>query len=117
MIRIELAEPTVRNGERLKGRVAWEGSKTPRRIEVVCRWRIEGRGRGREEVIDRAESEATSVPFDFEIPKEGPLTYDGTLLRIIWEVAAEADIPRGRDEEAVTVFTVVARKWNPEEWD
>jgi hypothetical protein len=33
--------------------------------------RLQGRGRGREEVIDRAESEATSLPFDFEIPKEG----------------------------------------------
>ena len=116
MIRVALSEHRVRNGERVKGSVTVEGTKTPRAIEVVCRWRIEGRGRSREEVVGRAESQAMTVPFDFEIPKEGPLTYDGKLLRIIWEVAANADLPMARDESDVAAFTVVARKWDPAEW-
>jgi len=31
-------------------------------------------------------------------------------------VAAEADVPWARDEEAVTAFTVAARNWDPAEW-
>jgi hypothetical protein len=118
MIRIELSGQTVRNGEHLKGSVTWsaEGGKTPRKMEVVCRWRIEGRGRSREEIVDSAESSGTVIPFDFEIPKEGPLSYDGQLLRIIWEIVASADIPMARDQTEVVVFTVVARKWDPAEW-
>ena len=116
MIRVALSEQKVRNGEHVKGSVTFEGTKTPRAIEVVCRWRIEGRGRSREEVVGRAESQAMTVPFDFEIPKEGPLTYDGKLLRVIWEVAANADLPMARDESDVATFTVVARRWDASEW-
>ena len=116
MIRIALAEQKLRNGEHLKGNVAFEGSKTPRKLEVVCRWRIEGKGRSREEVVGNAESQGTVVSFDFEIPKEGPLTYDGKLLRIIWEVAANADLPMARDDNDVATFTVVARRWDASEW-
>ena len=116
MIRIVLSASTVKNGERVKGSVTYEGAKTPRKLEVVCRWRIEGRGRGREEVIGSEESQSTAMPFEFDIPREGPLSYDGQLLRIIWEVAANADLPMALDEHAVEPFTVVARKWDPAEW-
>jgi len=116
MIRIALSELKVKNGERVRGNVTFEGTKTPRKIEVVCRWRVEGRGRSREEVVDRAESQDMTVSFDFAIPKEGPLTYDGQLLRIIWEVWANADLPMARDESDVATFTVVPRKWDPKEW-
>jgi hypothetical protein len=116
MIRIALSELKVKNGERVKGSVTFEGPKTPRKIDVVCRWRIEGRGRSREEVVGNVESEAMTVPFDFAIPKEGPLTYDGQLLRIIWEIAADADIAMARDEHEAVAFTVVPRKWDPKEW-
>ena len=78
MIRIALSDTTVRNGEHVKGSVTWEAEgKTPRKIEVACRWRVEGRGRTREEIVASHESHESVIPFDFEIPKEGPLTYHG----------------------------------------
>ena len=119
MIRIALSESKVRNGERVKGTVTWEaeGAKTPRKIEVACRWRVEGRGRTREEIVSSFESHDSVIPFDFEVPKEGPLTYDGTLLRIAWEIAAEADLPMAIDQRAAAPFTVVARPWEPKEWE
>jgi hypothetical protein len=119
MIRIALSGSTVRNGERVKGTVTWEaeGSKTPRKIEVGCRWRVEGRGRTREEIVSSFESHDSVIPFDFEIPKDGPLTYEGTLLRIVWEIAAEADLPMAFDPQVVAPFTVVARPWDPKEWE
>ena len=123
MIRIVLSGDRVENGGRAKGSVTWqpEASKVPRSVEVICRWRIEGRGKGREEVVGQTgrtspEGE-TVIPFDFEIPLYGPLSYEGKLLRIIWEVAAHADLPMARDEHEVQPFTVVARKWDPKEWE
>jgi hypothetical protein len=119
MIRIALSDAKVRNGERVKGTVTWEaeGAKTPRKIEVGCRFRVEGRGTRREEIVSSIESHDSVIPFDFEIPKEGPLTYEGTLLRIVWEIAAEADLPMAFDPQVAAPFTVVARPWDAKEWE
>jgi SpoOM protein len=121
MIRIDLSEPKVRNGERLKGSVNWraEGSKTPRSIEVVCRWRTSGKA-DREHEIEavRVDSPAaeTVIPFDFAIPLEGPLSYSGKLIRITWEIAVKVDLPMARDEHDAKPFDVVARRWDPKDW-
>ena len=42
MIRIELSQEKVRNGDSLTGRVVWtaSGKKQPRKIEAICRWPI-----------------------------------------------------------------------------
>ena len=83
---------------------------------MICRWRIEGKGRRKEEVVDKA-SGTHDVAFNFEIPLHGPLSYDGQLFRIVWEVVASADIPFALwGEEEKKVFTVLARPWNEEEW-
>jgi len=122
MIRIALSPETLRNGGRISGNATWraDGTKTPRKIDVICRWRVEGKGKMREEIIDRVEradvaTEAV-IPFEFDIPHHGPLSYDGKLLRIIWEVAVDVDLPMAFDEHQAQTFTVVARKWDPEEW-
>ena len=124
MISVHLSRDKVRNGERLSGTVSWraEGSKTPRKIEALCRWRTEGSGTKSGEVVCRVEQanlegrNEVTIPVQFDIPREGPLSYDGKVLRIIWEVVANADLPMARDEHDVKTFTVVARKWDAEEW-
>lgn len=121
MIRIVLLGASAQTGEGLKGTVTWRAeSKAARKIEIVCRWRVEGKGRTREEVVARVEHadpppEAT-IPFELEIPIWGPLTYDGKLLRITWEVEASADLPMARDERERLAFTVVPRPWSESEW-
>jgi hypothetical protein len=117
MIRLELSQESVHNGERVTGHATWSssGGKEPRRFEVICRWRIEGKGRKKPEVIDKA-SGGNQIAFNFEIPVPGPLSYDGKLFRIVWEIVASADIPWARDEEEVKSFLVRARPWNEEEW-
>ena len=121
MIRIDLAANGVKNGERMKGSVTWraEGSKTPRAIEVVCRWRTTGKAK-HQEVLDRVEVAApaaeTVIPFDFAIPLYGPLSYTGKLLQIVWEVAVNVDLPMARDEHEVKSFDVLARRWDPNDW-
>jgi len=124
MIRVEFSQEKVRNGDSLTGRVVWtaSGKKQPRKIEAICRWRIEGKGRKKETIVDQelgldVESRSeVSVPFDFTIPLYGPLSYDGKLFRVIWQVVGRADLPFAIDEVETKVFTVVPRPWNPDDW-
>ena len=117
MIRLELSQETVRTGEQVAGNASWSssGGKEPRRFQVICRWRIEGKGRKKEEVVGTAFG-GNQVAFKFEIPLHGPLSYDGKLFRIVWEIVVRADIPWARDEEEVKSFFVRPRPWNAEEW-
>src|SRR5438105_294430 len=100
MIRLELSQESVHNGERVTGHATWSGGKEPRTFQVICRWRIEGKGRKREEVVDTAGG-GSQIAFDFAIPGSGPLSYDGKLFRIVWEIVARADIPWAPNEEEV----------------
>jgi sporulation-control protein spo0M len=117
MIRLELSQESVHNGDRVTGHAAWSssGGKEPRNVQVICRWRIEGKPRRKEEVIDKA-SGGHEVPFNFQIPRDGPVSYDGKLFRIVWEIVATADIPFALDEEEVKSFLVRPRPWNADEW-
>jgi hypothetical protein len=117
MIRLELSQESVHNGDQVTGHASWSsgGGKEPRNVQVICRWRIEGKARRKEQVIDKA-SAGKEVTFNFKIPRDGPLSYDGKLFRIIWEIVARADIPFARDEEEVKSFLVRPRQWNADEW-
>jgi hypothetical protein len=124
MIRVELSQEKSLNGDSLTGRVVWtaSGKKQPRKIEAICRWRIEGKGRRKETIVDQElaldvdSRTEVSVPFDFDIPLHGPLSYDGKLFRVIWEIVGRADLPFAIDEVETKAFTVLPRPWNPEEW-
>ena len=125
MIRVDLAQERVHNGEHLTGTMTWraESAKVPRKLEVACRWRVAGKGRSREEVVGVLREEEigsrteVSMPLEFAIPMLGPLTYDGKLFRIIWEVAAFADLPMARDEQTVVTFVVAPREWDPKDFE
>jgi len=124
VIRLDLPQDKVFNGDHLQGRVEWSSSgKEPRKIEVICRWRLDGKGKKREEIIDRqveekiASRSQITIPFDFEIPLRGPLSYDGKLFSIIWEIFVNVDLPRAFDEEETKTFTVRARPYDPKEFD
>lgn len=122
MIRLELEQEEILNGEHLCGQMQWSSDgKEPRKLEVLCRWRVEGKGRKREEIvdfeIDVAPATQVTIPFDFEIPLLGPLSYDGKLFRIIWEIVARADLPFARDQVETRTFVVRPRPYVREEFD
>lgn len=123
MIGVRLTSAEVQTGEVVTGEAVWnsEGDKKPRRLEVVCRWRIEGKVKNEEEVGRAEEVEIgarsqAAVRFEFRIPFYGPLTYDGRLFRVVWEIIARADIAFARDEVDTKVFTVKPCPWDPETW-
>lgn len=123
MIHVELTAATLALGDHAKGKVTWNaaGSKHPRKIEVTFRWRIEGK-KNEESVIDvtteeRIESRSEIVvPFDFEIPIDEPVSYDGKLFRIVWEVVARADMPFASDEAEAKVIVVKPPVWTADQF-
>jgi hypothetical protein len=122
-IRIDLDKDSVLNGENVRGRAEWvSGGKEPRKIEVVCRWRITGRANKNVEVIETkiedniAARNQITIPFEFPISISGPLSYEGKQFNIVWEIVATVDLPMAFDEEETKVFTVRPRPYDAEEF-
>jgi len=124
MIRIELAKTELAVGETLTGRAVWgaDGGKQPRKIEVIVRWIMTGKGERRENVVDQAsEADVGSkaqivVPFSVEIPF-GPVTYEGKVFTITYEVSATADLPFAKDPTETVPFIVRPAIWSPEQYE
>jgi len=74
-----------------------------------------------EEIIDSAEEldlaskSQVTVPFEFEIPDLGPLTYEGKLFSISWNITARVDLPFAVDEVESATVTVLPQVWTPED--
>jgi hypothetical protein len=122
-IRVDLERDSVLNGENVRGRAEWVSSgKEPRKIEVVCRWRIAGRANKNEQIVqtkteeNMASRSQITIPFEFPIPIGGPLSYEGKQFSIIWEIVATADLPFAFDEEEAKAFTVRPRPYDREEF-
>lgn len=114
---IELDDPnrTYRAGDELTGRVVVEVDKDCpcRGLSVVCKWNTQGRGTptsGSARQISLFSGEWTAgeryeYPFSIQLPN-GPCSYNGHYLNIVWSVCAEADIPWAFDPDAECDFIV-----------
>ena len=114
MIELTLEAPSVHAGQVLTAHVRWRGDRQPSRIIVAAQWETAGEGNrawgvGRSVVIVPREGEhAAAMPVRLLIPHEGPVSFSGSLLSIIWKVKARVDQP-GRDELAEIAFHVAPR--------
>jgi hypothetical protein len=95
-----------------------EEDVTVQASSVSLHWRTEGRG-------DKNEMEVGSVDlgalgalspreerrFAFELPihPDGPVTYDGKLIRVIWEIRVHLDVPWAWDKRQEFPVRVVPR--------
>ena len=101
MLRIELDEPpsTCRPGSTLTGRCVWEMNQAPERLEASLEWMTEGKGDedGDTAIVQqwKPTSDSGSHRFRWQLPR-GPLSLDGTLIRIRWKLLLRAESP---DEE------------------
>ena len=114
MIGIALHEPAVAAGGFLTATVRWiaDGDRQPRRIIVAAEWQTDGagdpvRGVGRSAVFQPKEREEV-FGVRFLIPHEGPLSYDGELLKIVWKLRVRVD-RFGVDEIEEVLFRVEPR--------
>jgi hypothetical protein len=121
MIHLTLDHHTVAAGHSLSGTLIYGETSSrqnpPDKTTLELRWYTEGRGtldlKSIHSLTLNPEKLATGlpIPFTLKIPDEGPITYNGSLLRIIWEVRANADYPgllSGKDK-LVQPFTVICR--------
>lgn len=98
------------------GMVSWDSPKPTkiRSLTVELRWRTEGRGDTDQASAARQELAKGQLPpgqhrwpFQLALPPEGPITYEGHLIRIIWELRAFLDVARGPDLEFTVPVTVL----------
>ncbi|MBW3563144.1 MAG: sporulation protein [Acidobacteria bacterium] len=119
-LHLDEGKNTFRPGETVRGIIDVRIDKDVRcdGLEVGLRWRTHGRGNSVTErivfeTLFEGEWTAGTVfrrPFAFEFPA-GPYTYHGTLLNVVWEVYATADIPWAIDPR---VEEEVVLRPNPE---
>ena len=122
MMRIHLSSEQFEVGSILKGQVTWtpEKESKPRGLRVAMAWRTEGRGNRKEatcgetERTDMAPGSEVTLPFEFHVPLEGPVSYDGKLMKIIWEIIVQVDLPFARDEIEKKEIRVVSGLYRPE---
>jgi hypothetical protein len=95
MISIQLKQNQVSPGQILQGDCYWQtnSDKDFQAATLTIGWRTEGRGNVDKDQFSKKIKLASlvSVPFEYEIPLNAPLSYDGQLIRIIWEVVVELD--------------------------
>lgn len=91
MFSLVLQQAELRRGDRISGRVLWSGSASPKAIEVRIQWRTEGRGNIEGTWLPEIILPASRGAFSSQIPLTAPYSYDGHLIRIVWEVKAIAE--------------------------
>jgi hypothetical protein len=97
MVEVNLERAAVRVGEKLEGHLIWYSlgqDVMPKMATVSLRWYTEGRGtrnhgNGAKCILESEQlisSQDVPVEFSLEIPEAGPITYDGSLIRVMWEL-------------------------------
>ena len=115
MIDVRLSDSTISRGNSISGSATWTGTKPPDRVTARVGWVTEGRGDENSEYFDEAEMEISgsefgsveSFSFTLRVPIDGPPSYDGKILRILWVVEVRLDLPWAKDEKAAAPFRVV----------
>jgi hypothetical protein len=116
MIDIHLTEAQVRLGHPIRGSATWHTDQAPDRVSARVGWVTEGRGDRDDEYfgeasLDVRESEFGApdrLDFTLQIPADGPPSYDGKILRIIWVVEVRLYLSWAKDVVSTARFRVVA---------
>lgn len=101
---------------------AYSGSDRARAILINLRWRTEGRGDRNDAIVQSLTvpftagppRTITKFPFRLTLPPDGPVSYHGSLIRVIWQVEARADLSWGIGPRTAEPFVVVPRIVAPE---
>lgn len=89
MIDFYLDSDSIEAGSELNGSCIWtpHTRKNEKPLNLEIGWRTEGKGISDEETLFKTEIRASErTYFKSQIPIAGPVSYDGHLIRIIWEI-------------------------------
>jgi hypothetical protein len=90
MFHLQINDPILCLGDTLVGNCQWlpDGKDGKKTAHLLVGWRTEGRGDIDQQTFYETDLEPqTPTRFSVQIPLNAPPSYDGELLRIIWEVA------------------------------
>lgn len=122
-IAIQLESETICPGDLLSGSLIWqspEGDQVPRKAIASLGWHTEGWGNTDQRTVqkrsfhvDPLHSSSQPIPFAFQIPDNAPITYDGALIRIIWELhvclywtVLSLPLRKGPQEQTCRIYVV-----------
>ena len=124
MITITLDRRDYVVGDRVTGHVLWNPSSqsNPRGIIVMAQWRTEGRGDSTSDIVAELRADAgptgftppVQLPFELTLPSDGPISYNGKLIRVIWEIIVRIDLPMALDTRHKEMFYVFPRQLAPD---
>lgn len=92
MREIRLSQSGIRAGETISGDIIWTvPEELPKRASAFIGWRTQGRGDVNRATVQElplnfsrfTPGGTATIPFQFQIPFNGPVSYNGSLLRII----------------------------------
>lgn len=83
-----------------------------RAVRLTLRMRTEGRGSEDRtdyvtEEIPVDEFGMASAKIDLIVPSNAPISYDGSLIRVLWQIEARTDVALARDQFSVAPVLVV----------
>lgn len=99
-LEIELAQPWAECGGFVTGTASWSGPKLPRSVSVTLQYRTEGRGStdsGEVASVQLTADNQGYQQFQLPVPTQGPVSFDGNLISLIWEVELQLDLKGRRD--------------------
>ncbi len=112
-MRVTLDAPVTECGEVLAGTATWGPlAQVPRRLVVRLCWVAEGQGDTHRRHLAQVAfdgSPSGSEPFELAVPPEGPITYDGNLFKVRWEVELRLDRRLRADPSVAVPVTVLPR--------
>jgi hypothetical protein len=117
MIAIEVDQQSVAAGEFMTGHVRWgsDDDRRARQILVGLEWHTDGAGNRACGVsramrfVPKPSDRAAAFPFRLMVPHEGPVSFEGELITVGWNVKVRVD-QMGLDEFAEKPFSVALRR-------
>ncbi len=82
-------------------------------VRCAAGWHSEGRGDRDEGMVmgktlhDGPLEESSSFPFSLTVPVNGPISYSGHYISIVWEVKAVIDLAWKKDPATEATFVVL----------
>jgi len=117
-ISLFLDEERVASGDRISGKLSYPTQTPPQEVMVELLWQTEGRGTRDRQVVDTCLIDPQqltlgfAIPFTVQSPDEGPITYNGFLFRILWEIRATVVLPGmvAKKEQQTQPVSVICRR-------
>ncbi|MCA1993075.1 MAG: hypothetical protein LDL41_13715 [Coleofasciculus sp. S288] len=114
MLYLTLKDSVVELGKSVTGQVTWQSSQPSQPLTVKLGWHTEGRGSKQKQTVVTLELGQLSASdvrsFQCHLPREVPVSFDGKLFRVIWELRAEVRVGILGSKKQTVPIRVIPRR-------